>query len=468
MSMYNPSGSGNVHVSQVLPGVSVGWPNMPYEIKMINGKHCVCKKGTDTSVGCHDTHDGAVSQLQALYAREGGKMGESASFLINLDSIQLSEAENSKWIHALPMGSYKHPVWGDINVDADRAKRFADNVKTKVRGIDPSINYNHKNDDNDGASGWVKDAEVRSNGLWLFVEFVADAAEKIRQKKFKYFSIEFVDEWIDSQGKKFQDVVLGGALTNRPFMKNLVPINLSEDVIEMAFDLVGAINTGKAANEGKETHMTEDELKKIIDGVTKNFTEQIEKLAPKVAKDPSPTPVAALKEVEELKKLAENNPLVSKLFSHFEQQATMLAESGKRMKETLVDSKLSEFENSKLVLTPVAKELARKLALKLDEEGQAEFWELMDSVKTSNTFLVELGQVSGASVSAGYSSAGKNATQLFNEMVNTIMASEKMPFLEAVAEASARDPELYKRYSMGEGAPTDVKEIKALSETAKK
>lgn len=467
MSMYSPSGSDSVHVNQVLPSVSIGWPNMPYEIKMINGKHCVCKKGTTTSLGCHDSHDGAVNQLKALYAQEGGKMGESASFLINLDAVQLSEAETTKWVHALPLGSYSHPVFGPINIDQDRVKRFADNVKAKVRGIDPSINYNHDNNDKDGASGWVKDAEARSNGLWLFVDFVVDAAEKIRQKKFKYFSIEFVDEWIDAQGKKFQDVVLGGALTNRPFMKNLVPINLSEDVITMAFDLVGAINTGKAENEGKETHMTEDEIKKIIEGVTKNLSES---LVPKVTpqNDPAPNPVKSLEEVEELKKLAEDNPLVAKLFQHFEAQAVQLTESAKNMRETLVNTKLAEFENSKLVLTPKAKELAKKLALKLDEAAQAEFWELMETVKSSNTFLVELGQRSGASITAGFSSSGKTATQLFMDSANAIVAAEGIPFLEAFAKAAKNDPELYKRYSLGEGAPADASGIKAFAETTKK
>lgn len=391
-------------------------------------------------------------------------MGESASFLINMDAVQLSETDNTKWIHALPLGSYKHAVWGDINIDADRSKRFADNVKAKVRGIEPSINYNHDNNDKDGASGWVKDAEARSNGLWLLVEFVSDAAQKIREKKFKYFSIEFADEWIDAVGKKFQDVVLGGALTNRPFMKNLVPINLSEDVIEMAFDLVGAINTGKAENDkGKETHMTEDELKKIIDGVSKNLEEKFTPKPP--ANDPAPNPVKTLEEVAELKKLAEDNPLIAKLFSHFEAQAVQLTESAKNMRETMVNTKLSEFENSKLVLTPKAKELAKELALQLDEAAQAKFWELMETVKTSNTFLVELGQRSGASITAGFSSSGKTATQLFMESVNAIVASEKIPYLDALSKAAKQDPELYKRYSLGEGAPADASGIKAFADT---
>lgn len=453
MSMYSPSGSGDVHVDTVLPDLSIGWQNMPYEIRMENGKHCVYKQGTSDSLGCHDTHADAKGQLAALYAAEGGKMGESVSFLVGIDALQFSETDgDSKWVHALPLGEYQHPLYGKITVDGTRAKRFADNVKSKVRGIDPSLNYNHDNNSPDGASGWVKDAEARSNGLWLFVEFVKDAAQKVREKKFKYFSIEFVDEWIDSQGKKFQDVVVGGALTNRPFMKNLIPLNLSESVIDNSFDLVAAI-TGTPSDElrGKETHMDEKDLTAIIDGVTAKLAE---KFAPP-KNDPAPvvTPVAKLEEVEELKKLAENNPIVAKLFAHFEAQATQLVESSKKMRETMVDSKLSEFDNSKLTLTPTAKTLAREIMLAMPDELTPKFWEFMETIRTSQSFLVELGERSGAAVRTGYSMTDKSATQIFIERTNELMASEKLDFMSAVERVAAEDPKLYEAYRLGDGAP---------------
>ena len=451
MSMYSPSGSGNVHVDQVLPGVSVGWPNMPYEIRMSGSKHCVYKKSGGSSLGCHDTHDGATSQLAALYASEGGKMGETYSFLVGIETLQLSESEDTKWVHALPLGEYQHPKYGLIKVDPDRAKRFADNVKTKVRGIEPSLNYNHDNDSSEGATGWVKDAEARSNGLWLFVEFVKDAAQKIREKKFKYFSIEFADEWIDTQGKKFQDVVMGGAITNRPFMKNLVPLNLSESVIDNSFDLVSAI-TGKPSTDlkGKETHMTEEEMNKIIEGVTKSLAEKLTPQPPKT--ETTTTLVSKLEEIEELKKLSEENPVVKALFTHFEAQAVALTEGNKKMRETMVDSKLSEFDNSKLSLTPVAKSLAREVVLALGDSDQPKFWALMDAVKTSSTFLVELGQRSGASVRPGYDMSEKTATEIFNDRTNKLMAEQKMSFLEAIEKVASDDPDLYTRYRFGEGA----------------
>lgn len=418
---------------------------MPYEIRNVGGRHCVYKQGTEQKIGCHDTHGEALQQMQALYAREGGKMGENLSYIVSLSDLKLEG--DSTWIHALPFGQYKHPLFGVIDASLTKINGLADSVKKKVRGIDPSINLNHDNESPDGAAAWVKDAQVRSDGLWLFVDFVKDAAAKVKEKKFKYFSIEFADEWEDPQGNIFKDVVVGGALTNRPFMKNLVPINLSESVIDNAFDLVSGI-TGKTTESLKGDTMKPEELQAIIDGVTAKLTEQ---LTPK--KDDQPkNDIAKLAELEEFKKLAEANPVAKSLLTHFEFQAQAIADSNKKMRETLVDSKLSEFDNSKLVLTPAAKELAREIMLAVSDDVSGKFYEFMENVRTSSNFMVELGEKSGAAVRRGISNMDKSATQIFSERTNELMLNEKLDFLTAADRVAKDDPALYEAYRMGDGA----------------
>ena len=440
MSVYSPSGSGEVHVDKVISG-----GNMPWEVRMDEGRHCVYKKGTNSKIGCHETHAQALEQVQALYAREGGKMGENLRYIVSLSDVKLEG--DSTWIHALPFGQYKHPVFGVIDASLQKINALADSVKKKVRGIDPSINLNHDNDSADGAAAWVKDSQVRSDGLWLFVEFVKDIAEKVREKKFKYFSLEFADKWEDPQGKEFDDVVIGGALTNRPFMKNLVPINLSESVIDNAFDLVSGI-TGKDVTSLKEgTNMDQKDLQAIIDGVT---TKLAELNKPPVIEDK--TPVAKLEEIEEFRKLAEANPVAKSLLVHFETQAKAIADGNKRMRETLVDSRLSEFDNDKMALTPSAKELAREIMLGMNEELTGKFVAFLENVRTSTNFMVELGERSGAAVRHNYSMGEKSATQEFSERTNKLMLDEKLDFLTAVEKVASADPTLYERYRMGDGA----------------
>lgn len=423
---------------------------MPYEIRRDGDRHCVYKQRTNEKIGCHPTHGQALEQMQALYAKEGGKMGENLSYIVSLADVKMEG--DSTWIHALPFGQYKHPLYGVIDASMQKISGLAESVKKKVRGIDPSTNYNHDNDSPEGASGWIKDAQVRSDGLWLFVEFVKDAAQKIREKKFKYFSAEFTDEWEDAQGTKFKDVVVGGALTNRPFMKNLVPINLSESVIDNAFDLVSGI-TGKSTESLKGDSMKPEELQAIIDGVTAKLADQLPKKT-----DPTPetnkTDIAKLAELEEFKKLAESNPVAKSLLTHFEFQAQAIADSNKRMRETLVDSKLSDFDNSKLVLTPAAKELAREIMIACSDEVSDKFYQFMESVRNSSNFMVELGERSGAGVRRGFSTADKSATQIFSERVNEKMLNEKLDFLTAADVVAKDDPALYEAYRMGDGAPS--------------
>src|ERR1700704_2942963 len=106
-------------------------------------------------------------------------MTDSLVYLIDASVLSFDETNvNASWVHALPIGSYKHPIYGTIDVSMDRAKRFAESVVNRIRGtVDPSINYEHVQGE---ASGWVKNAEARSDGLWLFVEWVKEAADKIR------------------------------------------------------------------------------------------------------------------------------------------------------------------------------------------------------------------------------------------------------------------------------------------------
>lgn len=360
------------------------------------------------------------------------------SYLVDLGGLTFDEKDNtySSWVHALPAGEYKHPEYGDININDGRVKSFVDGVKAKIRGIDPSINYVHNN--NDVAAGWVKDAEARQDGVWLFVEWVKDAYEAIKAKKWRYFSSEYEDEWTDSKGKKHTDVIFGGALTNRPFMKNLVPINLSETSIEMAFELVSEI-TGTNIDSlkgGNGMPLSEDDVKKIVDGLAAQL---------KPADPPKPTEPAPLKltDIPELKTLAEDNPIVKTLLEQFERQNAALSSSATKLKEADVSRRLAEFDNSKIVLTPVAKELASNLALEMPDELTENFWKLLSEMKRGSSFLVEVGERTGATINFG---TQKSAEKEFQTLATALKTEFKLSEADALMMAAEQNPGLYKRY----------------------
>lgn len=185
-------------------------------------------------------------------------------FLVDLEGVELDENDpgTARWIQAFPIGKWKHPTYGDIEMTLDRAVNMAANVNAGVRGQDLDIDYDHKEYRAD-AAGWVQQAEARSDGLWLNVEWTREAFQKLKDKAYKYFSPEFANVWEHTAtGRKFKDVLFGGALTNRPHLKGILPINLSEFVKEEKSSARSTLEVLAAIYSVKFTESTtDDELK---------------------------------------------------------------------------------------------------------------------------------------------------------------------------------------------------------------
>lgn len=149
--------------------------------------------------------------------------------MIDLSGMQLGDA-SLKWLHAMPVGKKVHPEYGELDFGLDHLQRYAENINNRARTIDLAVDYQHREDKAKGAkaAGWIKGAEVRADGLWIGVEFTDTARQEIQAGEWRYLSPEFVDEWQSPEGEWFQDVLLGAGLTNRPFLKDLLPIAASE------------------------------------------------------------------------------------------------------------------------------------------------------------------------------------------------------------------------------------------------
>ena len=383
-------------------------------------------------------------------------MDKDVLFLVDASSLELSEEadKTSGWVHALPVGTYKHPVYGDMAFDADKISAFAENVKTKVRGIDPSINYIHgvAQTGGDGeAAGWVKDAEARPDGLWVFVEWIKDAAQAIKDKKWKYFSAELHDKWKDATGKEHRNVLFGGALTNRPYMKNLLPINLSENTIDAALELAGTITQARA-DQMKGKDMDLKKLNELL-GLPADSPEEttLAKLAElktsKVETPPATKPVVpAVSVSEELKTLSEDNPLVKALLDTVDAQQKALTDFQVSLRESDVNAKLAEFDKSKIVLTPQAKDIVHDLAMELPTELAEKFWHLLTLMRSSSGMLVELGERAGVTPRYGRSKDNKS---LFMDEVARVRAevgADKVSLTEAMDQVARANPALYEGY----------------------
>jgi hypothetical protein len=368
-------------------------------------------------------------------------------FYADLSSVSLSE-DDTTWIQLMKVGEYDHPVYGKIDFTPEKLQQFADNVAQNVRGVDLAIDYDHSSvkTGNSEAAGWIKEVKFENGVLKGLVEFTKTAAEKIRTKAFRYFSPEFVDKWISPAGQEYKNVLFGGGLTNRPFLKNLLPINLSElsfsepptQVEEVEVDpkqLRASIGLAEDATDADVTARL---------GLIKQLSEAFPSGPPVPPKnDPPKPPTVALG--AEIKALAENNPAAAALVAHLEDQASRLGEMSVQLREADVARKLHEFDGSKIALSPVAKSMASKILSdpRIPQDVTDSIYELMTAMRDGQNFFVELGERAG-----GFSRVGredKPASTVMNEMVESLVMGG-MKYAEALDKVSRENRDLYDSY----------------------
>ena len=353
-------------------------------------------------------------------------------FLTDLSTYQFDEETPSQWIQAFPLGSWNHPLHGEIDITPNKISRMASHIRDGIRGQDLDIDYDHKADPAKGskAAGWIQDAEVREDGLYVSVRWTPSAKEAIKNGEYRYFSPEYTDEWSDPRGGKYQDVLFGGALTNRPFLKGIMPINMSEHFSE-------------------EESQVEEFLKALREklGLAEDATEE-EILAAASFQDPEPTPEETENEedaeealVADLVLASEEPVAVRQLTDLVKKQGEMITSLQKSNRDKDVTVKLNEWTTAtdaayQFALPPALHGDLRKIML--NEGGSIESF-IESLLKTG---LVELGE-RGAIRSNGET---VDATKRFGDAVSKLQAAGSMDYADAVTRVASDDPELFEAY----------------------
>lgn len=394
--------------------------------------------------------------------------GEEVRYLytVDLESIKLSfggDEENSTWIQAMPLGTWMHPTHGSIVISKDRVKRFADNINNRVRDHDLDIDYDHKSLTTE-AAGWVKAAKVvttgppKQRGLHVLVEWTEEALAKIKSKAFRFFSPEFRDQWKHpATGVVHKDVLFGGALTNRPFLTNILPINLSElisasetDSSESEEDMDRTILETLAGNLGVEftSETTDAELTDLVTAAT------AERPDPDVSggenndaeNDVEEELEPVLANEADLVKLAEENPIVAALLSEREQTTKRLQalEITNRLSEARVQ--LNEVGTDSVKLSPAVKEQLAGILVNVSKPVGDKLVKVLNEIAGGNG-TVQLGEVGRLN---DHGSDDSDAGVEFDKKVKQLMeGNEGLTFSDAVVQVSLSEPELAEQYRQG-------------------
>ncbi len=379
---------------------------------------------------------------QGIIRLDDGDEGDHFGYWTDLGAVELGE-DNVSEIQAIPYGTWEHPIHGKLQFTPERAQRFADNVNNNVRGQQLDIDYDHKARSGE-AAGWVKQARVDAKkGLMLSIEWTADAADKIRKKAYKYFSPEFVSAWKrPDNGQVYQDVLFGGAITNRPFLKGILPINLSEltgddDPPEPTqggsrMDRKTLEALAKKLGVEYDAELTDEDLQKLVGEAAEAEPEN----------EPDPDDEDEPEEIDDeaLAQLAEDNPVIALLLEERAETRKRIGilEASTRLSE--VNVKLTELSSGKFTIAPALEKRIRSLAVKLDETSSTELFDILKDVAKN---VVELGEKGGRGDEPQHFD---DPVDEFNKRVKKLTEDGKTSYADAATQVALEEPALFDAY----------------------
>lgn len=124
-------------------------------------------------------------------------------------------------------GEFSDPRYGSFSITKEMLLSMVRNFTAKVVGTDIFIDVSHQ--PADGAAASILSLAVDGNRLRAEVEFTDFGIDAIRKRGFRYLSAEYHEDWRDNEKQtRHGPTLLGAGLTNRPVIKRLDPIQLSE------------------------------------------------------------------------------------------------------------------------------------------------------------------------------------------------------------------------------------------------
>ena len=385
------------------------------------------------------------------------------SGLVSLEEVQIGEQVTTTDIEILRTGSWNHPEYGKFTVKEADLDQFISNFASNVRGVDLAIDQAH--DPDKGAAGWFKklfkqETEDHGTALFATIEWTAWGKELVENKIFRYISPEFAFKYKDDEtGKTTKNVLFGAALTNRPFIKGMQPVLLSEALAaRVRADEIDVLNSRMFCAEGdrqktpkggsemklEELRTTlalaedagEDAIKAALESL-KSQAEQGKVSLTEVSKQLGLSEEAGQEEVlQAIKALGEK----AEKAGDKESEVAALKEENKKLSgrvETL-EQKNRELDWEKLStkklaegrMTPAQAAKFKERYMK-DPEGTKEIIDLLEPV-------VDLKEHGSSRSTEG------SSLKVFNEKVNAkLKENDGMTYVEAAAQVEQEDPALF-------------------------
>jgi len=285
---------------------------------------------------------------------------------VNLDG---DGGDVTRWVTITRTGTFHDKRYGDFDITLQMLSTMVENFRANVYGQAIFIDLNHEIEH--GAAAEIKELRVEGNRLRALCEFSDLGVDAVRKRKMKYLSAEFHPNYKDNEHQKEHGpTLLGAALTIRPVIKGLDPVELASPsgestpvyvhpslIIQLAEEAREVMNeyVKKLLAECKALKLSEEQTNVLVNALTASI------------KDSSDSAFSA------------------RMLATFEESAVKLAEAGSNEPVTLnITSGLSADD--------VAAEVERKLAereqaaVQLAETRDAKVKLFTDSLVASDAF----------------------------------------------------------------------------------
>lgn len=140
------------------------------------------------------------------------------SFVSHFDTIDFNNGL-PHIIEIAKVATGYHPRYGQITVTQEHLESFVKNFNSRVTDIDLAVNEDHEKKE---AFGWYKDIWLSHDGQTLYgsIQWNTKGVSALSNKDYRYFSPEFHFNYThELSGIEYGPTLLGGALTNYPFLK---------------------------------------------------------------------------------------------------------------------------------------------------------------------------------------------------------------------------------------------------------
>lgn len=352
-----------------------------------------------------------------------------------------------EWIPLMPKpGEFNHPEYGKIKITQDRNRRFIQNFKDGVYQSRLPINAEHKPTE-EGAYGWItemrlnSDASVDGRTQWTDLGNTA-----IKNDRFQYISPEWFDSWAQkSTGKVHSDVLIGAALTVRPFFKedSLRPLVASEAGL---FAVDKSFPEGEGEGEVKVKRVFKDKDRIFVFTAFEPIQQEVVKMEPEKVE---PKKGADVQEPE-AKQLAETlkteNATLKTANETLGEQNKQLSERVGKLEK---DAQRKRFTETAKAFNGATEKHVQQMEFIASHDEKGEASDLLKEYVETQIAVAEQLKAADLFTEVGHDAPGKQLTALdrINEEARKMReADPKLTTEQAVARVTEMNPKLYNEY----------------------